>query len=126
MLLFLASIKDEATRAQRNQKKGQSCDLHPGQTVSTAPNFAFKAAALPTLSHFSLGCQVTARLAVGSAGVEGPCHHRTRQVSLPSPPALAAKCGGRGWGQGVESKGQLKAREPVAKGGARGTRIQGM
>lgn len=57
-------------RGQRNQKREQSGDLHPGQTASTAPDFALKTAAFSTLSHLARDCQVTAKLARSRASAE--------------------------------------------------------
>lgn len=68
--------------AQRNQNRGQSCDLRPDQPGSTVANSACKAAALSTLSLFAWGCQVIARRATGRAGRQWACGKRTRQASL--------------------------------------------
>lgn len=83
---------------QRNQNRGQSCDLHPDQTVSTVPNSARKATALSTLSRFAWGRQVTARLATGwcAAGMS-----QEDQAGVPAhPPRLAGEHVGRGRGAG--------------------------
>ena len=110
------------TGAQRNQKMGRAviCTqirLSP-QVLTLLPRQL-----LSLLSASFLWATGDSKAAVGSAGVEGPCHQRIGQESPPGPAALAAEHGG-GAGAGSRMKGRLEAREPAAKGG--GTRIQGM
>lgn len=54
---------------------------------------------------------------MGSAGVEGPCHQRIRQESLPGPAALAAEHGG---GAGAGSRMKRAAGGQGASGKGRG------
>lgn len=86
--------------AQRNQNRGQSCDLHLDQTVSTVPNSVHKTTALSTLSRLPWGHQVTPRLAVGRAGEEAG-RLQEDQAGVPAwPPRLATEHGGKGRGAG--------------------------
>ena len=104
------------TGAQRNQKMGRAVICTQIRLSPWVLTWLSRQL-LSLLSASFLWATGDSKVAVGSAGVEGPCHQRIGQESLPGPAALAVEHGG---GAGAGSRTKRAAGGQGASGKGRG------